>query len=122
MSNKSTIVALALLVLLASCACLGAFASWTLNNATSRAEALATEATTATSDAHAVSVCVGLINAGSCTARQSSTSTAATAPRPAAAADDLGPNPWPLIVPLSAALMTVVFVMLLGLERLDGAR
>ena len=121
MNNKSTIAALALLVLIASCACLGAFASWTLNSATSRAEALATEATTATSDAHAVSVCVGLINAGSCTARQSSTSTAATAPRPAAA-DDLGPNPWPLIVPLSAVLMTVVFVMLLGLERLDGAR
>lgn len=119
MSNKSTIAALALLVLLASCACLGAFASWTLNNATSRAEALATEAATATSDAHAVSVCVGLINAGSCTARQTSTSTAATAQRPAAA-DDLGPNPWPLIVPLSVVLMTVVFVMLLGLERLGG--
>lgn len=103
MNNKSTIAALALLVLLASCACLGAFASWTLNNATSRAEALATEAATATSDAHAVSVCVGLINAGSCTARQSSTSTAATAPRPAAAADDLGPNPWPFV-----AVMTVM--------------
>ena len=120
MSNKSTIAALALLVLLASCACLGAFASWTLNNATSRAEALATEAATATSDAHAVSVCVGLINAGSCTARQTSTSTAATAQRPAAA--DPGPNPWPLIVPLSVVLMTVVFVMLRGLAWLDGER
>ena len=93
--------------------------SWTLNNATSRAEALATEATTANSDAHAVSVCVGLINAGSCTARQSSTA-AATAARTAAA--DPGPNPWPLILPLSAVLMTVVFVMLRGLAWLDGAQ
>ena len=119
MSNRSTIAALALLVLLASCACLGAFASWTLNNATSRAEALATEAATATSDAHAVSVCVGLINAGSCTARQSSTSTAATAPRPAAA-DDLGPNPWPIIIPASGLLLLVVYLMVSGLGWLDG--
>lgn len=119
MNNKSTIAALALLVLIASCACLGALVSWTLNNATSRAEALATEATTANSDAHAVSVCVGLINAGSCTARQSSTA-AATAARTAAA--DPGPNPWPLILPLSAVLMTVVFVMLRGLAWLDGAQ
>ena len=120
MSNRSTIAALALLVLLASCACLGAFVSWTLNNATSRAEALATEAATATSDAHAVSVCVGLINAGSCTARQSSTSTAATAPRPAAA--DPGPNPWPLILPLSAVLLLAVGAVVTSLDRLDGAR
>lgn len=121
MNNKSTIAALALLVLLASCACLGAFASWTLNNATSRAEALATEAATAANDTRSVSVCVGLINAGSCTTRQTSTSTAATAPQPAAA-DDLGPNPWPLIVPLSAVLMTIVYVMLRGLAWLDGER
>ena len=121
MSNRSTIAALALLVLLASCACLGAFVSWTLNNATSRAEALATEAATATSDAHAVSVCVGLINAGSCTARQSSTSTAATAPQPAAA-DDLGPNPWPLVLPLSAVLLLAVGAVVTALDRLDGAR
>lgn len=121
MSNRSTIVALVLLVLLASCACLGAFVSWSLNSAMSQAATLATETTTANSDAHAVSVCVGLFNAGSCTARQTSTSTAATAPRPAAA-DDLGPNPWPLILPLSAALMTVVFVMLRGLAWLDGER
>ena len=67
-------------------------------------QALATEAATATSDAHAVSVCVGLINAGSCTARQTST---AVATRPAAA-DDLGPNPWPLILPLSAVLLLAV--------------
>lgn len=118
MNNKSTIAALAMLVLLASCACLGAFASWTLNGAVGQAEALATEAATATSDAHAVSVCVGLINAGSCTARQTSTAVAA---RPAAA-DDLGPSPWPLILPLSAVLMLVVSIMLRGLTWLDGER
>lgn len=113
MNNKSTIAALALLVLLASCACLGAFASWTLNGAVGQAATIAEE-TTAT-DAHAVSVCVGVINAGSCTTRQTT-----TAARPAAA--DPGPNPWPLILPLSAALMTVVFVMLRGLAWLDGER
>ena len=117
MNNKSTIAALALLVMIASCACLGAFASWTLNNATSRAEALATEATTATSDAHAVSVCVGLINAGSCTARQTST---AVATRPAAA--DPGPNPWPVILPASVLLMLAVGVIVGALDRLDGER
>lgn len=116
MSNKSTIVALALLVLLASCACLGAFASWTLNNAMGQAATIAEE-TTAHTEQTTVQICAGLFNVGSCRTRQSST---ATAPRPAAA--DPGPNPWPLIVPLSVVLMTVVFVMLLGLAWLDGAR
>jgi len=113
MNNKSTIAALALLVLLASCACLGAFASWTLNNATSRAATIAEE-TTAT-DAHAVSVCVGVINAGSCTTRQTT-----TAARPAAA--DPGPNPWPLILPLSAVLLLAVGAVVTALDRLDGER
>ncbi|MCG3145968.1 MAG: hypothetical protein HONDAALG_03744 [Gammaproteobacteria bacterium] len=117
MSNKSTIVALALLVLLASCACLGAFASWTLNNAMGQAATIAEE-TTAHTEQTTVQICAGLFNVGSCRTRQSST---ATAPRPAAA-DDLGPNPWPLIVPLSVVLMTVVFVMLRGLAWLDGER
>lgn len=116
MSNKSTIAALALLVLLASCACLGAFASWTLNNAMGQAATIAEE-TTAHTEQTTVQICAGLFNVGSCRTRQSST---ATAPRPAAA--DPGPNPWPLIVPLSVVLMTVVFVMLLGLAWLDGAR
>lgn len=116
MSNKSTIVALALLVLLASCACLGAFASWTLNNAMGQAATIAEE-TTAHTEQTTVQICAGLFNVGSCRTRQSST---ATAPRPAAA--DPGPNPWPLIVPLSVVLMTVVFVMLLGLAWLDGER
>ena len=117
MNNKSTIAALAMLVLLASCACLGAFASWTLNGAVGQAEALATEAATATSDAHAVSVCVGLINAGSCTARQTST---AVATRPAAA--DPGPNPWPVILPASVLLMLADGVIVGALDRLDGER
>lgn len=116
MSNKSTIAALALLVLLASCACLGAFASWTLNNAMGQAATIAEE-TTAHTEQTTVQICAGLFNVGSCRTRQSST---ATAPRPAAA--DPGPNPWPLIVPLSVVLMTVVFVMLLGLAWLDGER
>lgn len=116
MSNKSTIVALALLVLLASCACLGAFASWTLNNAMGQAATIAEE-TTAHTEQTTVQICAGLFNVGSCRTRQSST---ATAPRPAAA--DPGPNPWPLIVPLSVVLMTVVFVMLRGLAWLDGER
>jgi len=107
-------------VLLASCACLGAFASWTLNNAMGQAATIAEE-TTAHTEQTTVQICAGLFNAGSCTARQSSTSTAATAPRPAAA-DDLGPNPWPLILPLSAVLMTIVYVMLRGLAWLDGAQ
>ena len=117
MSNRSTIAALALLVLLASCACLGAFVSWSLNNAMGQAATIA-ETTEAHTEQTTVQICAGLLNLGSCRTRQSST---ATAPRPAAA-DDLGPNPWPLIVPISAALMTVVFVMLRGLERLDGER
>lgn len=124
MSNRSTIVALVLLVLLASCACLGAFVSWSLNSAMSQAATLATETTTANSDAHAVSVCVGLINAGSCTARQTSTAVATrpAAARPAVAAvDDLGPNPWPVIIPMSVGLLAVVYVMLRGLDALDGA-
>ncbi len=113
MSNRSTIVALALLVLLASCACLGAFASWTLNGAVGQAATIAEE-TTAT-DAHAVSVCVGVINAGSCTTRQTT-----TAARPAAA--DPGPNPWPVILPASVLLMLAVGVIVGALDRLDGAR
>jgi hypothetical protein len=113
MNNKSTIAALALLVLLASCACLGAFASWTLNGAVGQAATIAEE-TTAT-DAHAVSVCVGVINAGSCTTRQTT-----TAARPAAA--DPGPNPWPLILPLSAVLLLAVGAVVTALDRLDGER
>ena len=80
-------------------------------------QALATEAATATSDAHAVSVCVGLINAGSCTARQTST---AVATRPAAA--DPGPNPWPVILSASVLLMLAVGVIVGALDRLDGER
>ena len=87
MSNKSTIVALALLVLLASCACLGAFASWTLNNAMGQAATIAEE-TTAHTEQTTVQICAGLFNVGSCRTRQSST---ATAPRPAAA--DPGSQP-----------------------------
>ena len=116
MSNKSTIAALALLVLLASCACLREFASWTLNNAMGQAATIAEE-TTAHTEQTTVQMCAGRCNVGSCRTRQSST---ATAPRPAAA--DPGPNPWPLIVPLSVVLMTVVFVMLRGLAWLDGER
>lgn len=118
MSNRATIAALALLVLLAGCAVSAAWAAWATDSATDRAAALAAETTEATSDAHAVSVCVGLINAGSCTARQTVTAVAA---RPAAA-NDPGPNPWPLIVPLSAALMAAVYVMVRGLAWLDGAQ
>lgn len=116
MSNKSTIVALALLVLLASCACLGAFASWTLNNAMGQAATIAEE-TTAHTEQTTVQICAGLFNVGSCRTRQSST---ATAPRPAAA--DPGPNPWPLILPLSAVLLLAVGAVVTALDRLDGAR
>jgi ABC-type uncharacterized transport system permease subunit len=118
MSNRATIAALAALVLMTCCALMGSAAVWAADRATDRAATLATEATTATSDAHAVSVCVGLFNIGACTARQ--TVTAVTA-RPAAA-DDLGPSPWPLILPLSAVLMLVVSIMLRGLTWLDGER
>ena len=116
MSNKSTIVALALLVLLASCACLGAFASWTLNNAMGQAATIAEE-TTAHTEQTTVQICAGLFNVGSCRTRQSSTP---TAPRPAAA--DPGPNPWPLILPLSAVLLLAVGAVVTALDRLDGAR
>ena len=116
MSNRATIAALALLVLMTCCACLGAFASWTLNGAVGQAATIAEE-TTAHTEQTTVQICAGLFNVGSCRTRQSST---ATAPRPAAA--DPGPNPWPLILPLSAVLMTVVFVMLRGLAWLDGAQ
>ncbi len=116
MSNKSTVVALALLVLLASCACLGAFASWTLNNAMGQAATIAEE-TTAHTEQTTVQICAGLFNVGSCRTRQSST---ATAPRPAAA--DPGPNPWPLILPLSAVLLLAVGAVVTALDRLDGAR
>jgi cytoskeletal protein RodZ len=116
MSNRSTIVALALLVLLASCACLGAFASWTLNNAMGQAATIAEE-TTAHTEQTTVQICAGLFNVGSCRTRQSST---ATAPRPAAA--DPGPNPWPLILPLSAVLLLAVGAVVTALDRLDGAR
>lgn len=116
MSNKSTIVALALLVLLASCACLGAFASWTLNGAVGQAATIAEE-TTAHTEQTTVQICAGLFNVGSCRTRQSST---ATAPRPAAA--DPGPNPWPLILPLSAVLLLAVGAVVTALDRLDGAR
>ena len=114
MSNRSTIVALALLVLLASCACLGAFASWTLNNAMGQAATIAEE-TTAHTEQTTVQICAGLFNVGSCRTRQSST---ATAPRPAAA--DPGPNPWPLILPLSAVLLLAVGAVVTALDRLDG--
>lgn len=117
MSNRATIAALAALVLMTCCALMGSAAVWAADRATDRAATLATEATTATSDAHAVSVCVGLINAGSCTARQTST---AVATRPAAA--DPGPNPWPLILPLSAVLLLAVGAVVTALDRLDGAR
>ncbi len=116
MSNRSTIVALALLVLLASCACLGAFASWTLNNAMGQAATIAEE-TTAHTEQTTVQICAGLFNVGSCRTRQSST---ATAPRPAAA--DPGPNPWPVILPASVLLMLAVGVIIGALDRLDGAR
>lgn len=116
MSNRSTIVALALLVLLASCACLGAFASWTLNNAMGQAATIAEE-TTAHTEQTTVQICAGLFNVGSCRTRQSST---ATAPRPAAA--DPGPNPWPVILPASVLLMLAVGVIVGALDRLDGAR
>jgi cytoskeletal protein RodZ len=116
MNNKSTIAALALLVLLASCACLGAFASWTLNNAMGQAATIAEE-TTAHTEQTTVQICAGLFNVGSCRTRQSST---ATAPRPAAA--DPGPNPWPLILPLSAVLLLAVGAVVTALDRLDGAR
>ncbi len=116
MNNKSTVVALALLVLLASCACLGAFASWTLNNAMGQAATIAEE-TTAHTEQTTVQICAGLFNVGSCRTRQSST---ATAPRPAAA--DPGPNPWPLILPLSAVLLLAVGAVVTALDRLDGAR
>ncbi len=116
MSNRSTIVALALLVLLASCACLGAFASWTLNNAMGQAATIAEE-TTAHTEQTTVQICAGLFNVGSCRTRQSST---ATAPRPAAA--DPGPNPWPLILPLSAVLLLAVGAVVTALDRLDGER
>ncbi len=116
MSNKSTIAALALLVLLASCACLGAFASWTLNGAVGQAATIAEE-TTAHTEQTTVQICAGLFNVGSCRTRQSST---ATAPRPAAA--DPGPNPWPLILPLSAVLLLAVGAVVTALDRLDGAR
>lgn len=116
MSNRSTIVALALLVLLASCACLGAFASWTLNGAVGQAATIAEE-TTAHTEQTTVQICAGLFNVGSCRTRQSST---ATAPRPAAA--DPGPNPWPLILPLSAVLLLAVGAVVTALDRLDGAR
>lgn len=116
MSNKSTVVALALLVLLASCACLGAFASWTLNNAMGQAATIAEE-TTAHTEQTTVQICAGLFNVGSCRTRQSST---ATAPRPAAA--DPGPNPWPVILPASVLLMLAVGVIIGALDRLDGAR
>lgn len=116
MSNKSTVVALALLVLLASCACLGAFASWTLNNAMGQAATIAEE-TTAHTEQTTVQICAGLFNVGSCRTRQSST---ATAPRPAAA--DPGPNPWPVILPASVLLMLAVGVIVGALDRLDGAR
>lgn len=119
MSNKSTIAALALLVLLASCACLGAFASWTLNGAVGQAATIAEE-TTAHTEQTTVQICAGLFNVGSCRTRQSST---ATAPRPAAAADDdLGPSPWPWIIPASVALLVAVYGILRGLTWLDGAR
>jgi len=121
MSNKSTVVALALLSLLAVCSLLGAFASWELNSATSQAATLATEATTANSDTHAVSVCVGLFNIGACSPRQATTA-AATNARPTTTDDDLGPNPWPLIIPLSAVLMLAVTVIIAGLDRLDSAK
>ncbi len=116
MNNKSTVVALALLVLLASCACLGAFASWTLNNAMGQAATIAEE-TTAHTEQTTVQICAGLFNVGSCRTRQSST---ATAPRPAAA--DPGPNPWPVILPASVLLMLAVGVIVGALDRLDGAR
>lgn len=117
MSNRATIAALALLVLLAGCAVSAAWAAWATDSATDRAATLATDATTATSDAHAVSVCVGLFNIGACTARQTVT---AVATRPAAA--DPGPNPWPLIVPLSAVLLLAVGAVVTALDRLDGAQ
>lgn len=124
MSNRATIAALALLVLIAACACLGAFVSYALNSAISQADVLATETTdasTATSDAHAVSVCVGLFNIGACSPRQTSSSTATA--RPAVAADDdLGPSPWPWIIPASVALLVAVYGILRGLTWLDGAR
>lgn len=116
MSNRSTIVALAMLVLLASCACLGAFASWTLNGAVGQAATIAEE-TTAHTEQTTVQICAGLFNVGSCRTRQSST---ATAPRPAAA--DPGPNPWPLILPLSAVLLLAVGAVVTALDRLDGER
>lgn len=116
MSNRSTIVALALLVLMTCCACLGAFASWTLNGAVGQAATIAEE-TTAHTEQTTVQICAGLFNVGSCRTRQSST---ATAPRPAAA--DPGPNPWPLILPLSAVLLLAVGAVVTALDRLDGAR
>lgn len=116
MSNRSTIAALALLVLITACGCLGAFAAWTLNNAMGQAATIAEE-TTAHTEQTTVQICAGLFNVGSCRTRQSST---ATAPRPAAA--DPGPNPWPLILPLSAVLLLAVGAVVTALDRLDGER
>lgn len=116
MSNRATIAALALLVLMTCCACLGAFASWTLNGAVGQAATIAEE-TTAHTEQTTVQICAGLFNVGSCRTRQSST---ATAPRPAAA--DPGPNPWPVILPASVLLMLAVGVIVGALDRLDGER
>jgi len=111
MSNRATIAALAALVLMTCCALMGSAAVWAADRATDRAATLATEATTATSDAHAVSVCVGLINIGSCRPEQEQTGTPTQTGR-----RDAGGNPWPVIV---LSIVMLLIAQYLVLDKLD---
>lgn len=115
MSNKSTIVALALLVLLASCACLGAFASWTLNNAMGQAATIAEE-TTAHTEQTTVQICAGLFNIGSCRTEQEQTGTPTQTER-----RDAGGNPWPVIV-LSTVMLLIAQYLVINAAAPWGAR